>query len=553
MAVNVTPLKRTDNASILDAIRAESSDQYMARIPEATQGGVQATLMALTEYRPLMNEFISSLVNRIGTVIARNNSWTNPFAQFKRGMLTYGNTIEEIQTGLLNAHGYDPDRDYMEESLFGSEVPETKSIFHTINRQNFYKVTINDMLLRRAFLEDGGLSAYVNQLLTTPSTSDNWDEFLLMTKLFSLYERMGGFFHVAIPDVAADTSAPEDAKAALRAIRAFSETLKFISTRYNAAHMPISAQPDELILFTTPGFKAAVDVEALAAAFNVDYANVQPRIITIPDEFFGIPGCQAILTTAEFFVCADTLLEVTSQFNPASLNTNQFLHHHQIVSTSLFAPAVMFTTNASDVVVMTPPSITTVSAIVYEAVDGVVPTTVKRGGMAALIAEGVDANSIVNSGVRWTVTGNTSIWTYITAQGVLHVAPNETAATLTVSAFSAWIDPSNVRANSVLATKTVTLATTPAADVTWPEVGVVTGIEIAGVALPGFAAGTLTYAYNGGVSLTKLTKADVIVASSGVSATVTVAAVTGGWTVTVVTDAGIAAAPVTYTVNVTHT
>ena len=551
MAATVTPLKVTDNASILDAIRAEASDQYLSRIPEATQGGVEATLLALTEFRPLMNEFISSLVNRIGTVIARNNAWTNPFAPFKRGMLTYGNTIEEIQTGLLKAHGYDPDRDYMEESLFGTEVPESKSIFHTINRQNFYKVSINDMLLRRAFIEDGGLSAYVNQLLTTPSTSDNWDEFLLMTKLFALYERMGGFFHVAVPELARGKGTPEDAKAALRTVREFAEILQFISTEYNAAHMPISAQPEQLILFTTPAFKAAIDVEALAAAFNVDYAKIQPRIITIPDTFFGIDGCQAILTTEEFFVCADTLLEVTSQFNPVSLNTNQFLHHHEIVSASLFAPAVMFTINQDDVMVMTPPNITTVSAITIEAIDGVIPTTVSRGGMIALLAEGIDANSIINSGVRWAITGNTSIWTYVTAQGVLHVAPNETAATITVYAYSSWVDPTNVRNNPPVASLVVTLATSPAANELWPETGAVAGITIAGTPLPAFAPATLTYAYND-TALTALTVNDIVVDGSGVSVTVDVVPVTGGWTVTVVTDAGISSAPVTYTVNVTH-
>jgi hypothetical protein len=122
-----------------------------------------------------------------------------------------------------------------------------------------------------------------------------------------------------------------------------------------------------------------------------------------------------------------------------------------------------------------------------------------------------------------------------------------------VSAFSAWVNPANVRSNPIVVTKVVTLATSPAADTLWPETGVISGIKIAGVAIPSFAAGTLTYAYNGGAGLTALHKADIEVDSSGVSVTVTVAAVTGGWTVTIVTDAGLASAPVTYTVNVTHT
>lgn len=551
MATQVTPLRVTDNASILDAIWQESTDLYQARIPQATQAGIRATLDSLTEFRPQMNEFIGTLVNRIGTVIARNMSWSNPFAEFKRGMLAHGNTIEEIQVGLIEAHTYDPDREYMEKSLFGTSTPPTQSLFHRINRQNFYPVTVNEMLLRRAFLEDGGLSSYVSQLLNSPITSDNWDEFIIITKLFAEYERLGGFWRVAIPEINDDSSSVE-AKMALRKIREYTDILKFISVKYNAAHFPIAVQPDELILFTTPAFKASLDVDALAAAFNMQLAQIAPRIITIPEEYFGIEGCQAILTTRDFFVIADTLLENTTQYNPVKLQTNFFLHHQEILSCSLFAPAIMFTTNMNDEVVVTMPNITSVADITLEAIDGVVPTSVARGGMVACLSEGIDANGIVNSGVKWTVTGNASMWTYITDSGVLHIAPNETATSVTVHAFSAWVNLADPRADAPTKSLVVNIDANPAANAIWPEVGTVTGITIHEALVP-VVDGTTTYALSL-KGLAALTVGDVVVESSGVSVvSVDVADVAGGWTVTVVTDAGPSSAPVTYTVNVTNT
>ncbi|WP_206920558.1 hypothetical protein, partial [Alicyclobacillus suci] len=87
----------------------------------ATQANLRDTLNSLTQYRPMWNQFVDALVNRIGSVVARNISWTNPLQEFKRGMLNYGDTIEEIQVGLLKAHIYDPDRDYMEKAIFGTE------------------------------------------------------------------------------------------------------------------------------------------------------------------------------------------------------------------------------------------------------------------------------------------------------------------------------------------------------------------------------------------------------------------------------------------------
>ena len=201
MAVEVRPLKVNSNEGIMDAIRADSSMEYQNRIPSATEAGVKETVERLLNYRAHYNEFIDALVNRIGLVIARNTSWTNPLAPFKRGLLTFGDTIEEVQVGLLKAHVYDPDREYLEKDLFGTERPDVQANFHRVNRQNFYKVTINEDLLRRAFLEPGGLNTFVNQLMSAPTTSDQWDEFLLTCSLFSKYESMGGFYHVNVPDL----------------------------------------------------------------------------------------------------------------------------------------------------------------------------------------------------------------------------------------------------------------------------------------------------------------------------------------------------------------
>ena len=438
--MNIRPLRDNSNAAIMDAIRAEASPQYFQRIPAATQAGVKDTVEHLHQFRPHMNEFMDALVNRIGTVIARNTVWTNPLSDFKRGMMGFGDTIEEIQTGLLKAHTYDPDRDYLERDIFASETPASESNFHRINRQNFYKITMNEDLLRRAFLEDGGLAGFIGQLMQAPTTSDNWDEFLLTCQLFKEYENNGGFYHVKIPDVASPASTAEDAKSALRTMRGFADTLPFISTKYNAAHMPTFANRDEMLLFATPEFQAAVDVEALAGAFNVSKTDLYGRIVTIPKEQFAIKGCQAIMTTKDFFVIADTLLENRSMQNPVGLGTNYFLHHHSIISASRFVPAVMFSSVKDDSVITIDKPVTGITAITFEPLaDGTTPTNVARGGMVGLVAEAVTAGDA--KAVSWYVTGGNSQRTYITQQGVLHVGIDETAKSLTVGAVTTWIDP----------------------------------------------------------------------------------------------------------------
>lgn len=441
MAVNIRPLKPSPNDFLLDQIRTDASLDYQRRIPEATKAGVQDTVRALNSYRPAMNEFMDALVNQIGRIVARNMSWSNPLAPFKTGMLEFGDTIEEIQVGLLKAHNYDPQREYLERDIFGTERPEIQANFHRVNRSDFYKITINDALLQRAFLDPSGLSNFITQLMTAPTNSDQWDEFLLTVRLFTEYENAGGFYHVNVPDVRDLNSDATEAKVALRKMRAMADTLTFPSRKYNVAGMPTFANRDDLYLFVTPEYNAAIDVEALAGAFNVDRANMHGRIVPIPAEHFQIPGVQAIMTTKDFFVIADQRLENTSAQNPVGLHSNYFLHHWQVISASRFVPAVMFWTGKDDEVIEVQPKVTGITSVAATNRNDETVTDVERGEAYSLDAVVVtDPVGAPNDGVRWTLTGAEALRSYVTQSGVLVVAPNEPSDSLTVTASTTWID-----------------------------------------------------------------------------------------------------------------
>lgn len=439
-------LKDRTNQEIMDAIRSDMPLSYQARIPAATQAGVKNTAEQLFTYRPMLNEFVDALVNQIGSIVGQGMVWSNPLAIFKQGMLSFGSTVEEYQVGLLKAHTYDPDRDYMERDIFGQEQPDVKSIFHTVNRQNYYKITINDTMLRRAFLDEGGLSSFVTDLMAAPTTSDSLDEFKLMCRLIPQYENMGGFYKVQVGDVASLSSTEADAKSALRKMRAMAGNLRFPSRKYNAASMPTFAEPEDLVLITTPEFQSGIDVNALAAAFHVDYANFDSRTLQIPQSEFGITGAQAILTSKNFFRVYDTRIENTSMPNPVGLYNNYFLHHHGIISCSTFVPAVLFTTAAGTVdppITIKPPTGLTIT--VDKAADGSAVTTFKAGGIYGLSVTGAPANSDYST--VWSLTGNQSNKTYVTQDGNVHIGSDETATSVTITATAVFAD--NVKDDQV--------------------------------------------------------------------------------------------------------
>jgi hypothetical protein len=546
--LDVKTFKPTSNELLLDAIREDASPDYQARIPEATVAGVQATMKALQTYRPQQNEFIDALVNKVALSIMRTTSWLNPLAEFKRGLLTGGDTIEEIMVGLIKAKTYDPARDALESELFGSAPIEVQTNFHRVNRRDKYKVTVNQPLLMSAFGKPQGLSQFAAQIMNAPGTSDQWDEFLLMCSLFREYESNGGYFKVGIRDITNpdSTTLTEDTKSVLTQIRSLAGTLKFISRQYNAARMPIAATPDELVLFVSPEFNAVLDVEALAGAFNVDKMATSGRIIEIPREQFGIEGVEAILTTKDFFVVGDQVFETASQWNPASLQTNYWLHRWQVISASRFVPAVAFSTLGGDEIIKVLSPVVGIEAITVTDKDGATVTDVKRGEIYQLTSAATTADgSTVNAGVRWELTGQTSPRTYVSFTGVLHVGGDEGGANLTARATSTYLDAENVMRNGETTTKALTVSG-PVVLAAWPEVDnpntaaddaqrVVTGITVKGVAVaPTFAPGTSTYTVTvpGGtaakgdveVTATGIDQGDILVKTSNAGKTITVEA-----------------------------
>ena len=456
MADKTVKMLSATNEQILNAIRTDASYAYQQRIPAATQGDIADTVNNLLAYRPMMNEFIDALVNRIGDVVIKSKVWTNPLAQFKRGMMQYGETIEELATTLLQAKRYDPNKCH--DDVFKCNPPDVMSNFHSINRQDYYELTVNDMLLRRAFLTDYGLQDLVGRIMETPYTSDYWDEYLIMRNLFVEYARIDGYYKVQVPDASAVTTRAEKQDAAMaitEAVRSMAGKMRFLSGQYNAAGVPTFTTNEDLVLFATPEFVAMLDVNVIAFAFNTSAADFKMRVVEIDD--FGIDGCQAILCDKDFFMCADTLIDFESIRNPKAISWNYWLHHHGIYSVSRFVNAVMYTTEAGTTVTVPDIKVTDVTVDYAAKADGTKPEFAPKGERTRLTAtvagtvtpetEGYE----VPQGVTWAITANNTgvesggvrlkMGTFIDAEGVLHVDADETAANATVTATSTYIDP----------------------------------------------------------------------------------------------------------------
>ena len=548
---DILELRDLTNAEILDGIREDAGWDYQSRIPAATQAGVADVVNKLNEYRPHWNEFLNAFVNRIGAIYARNQAWQNPLAVFKKGMMTFGDTVEEYMSDLLEAHGYDPDRNYGEKFLFGQERPNVEVNYHRVNRQDMYKVTVNEKMMRRAFLNDGGLSQLISQIMEAPLKSDMFDEFLIMSRLFAQYEANGGFFKIRVPEFRGLTAGETEAREALKTVKALAYELPILSRQYNAAHLPMAARPEDLTLIGTPEFLASIDVDGLAPIFHLDKATIMAeRTIGLPSKYLGIDGAQGILTTKDFFMVMDTLIENRSQPNPAGLYDNFFLHHHGIYSASRFVPAILLTSESGTITIREEFTVSSLATPVVSDNENASLTTVNRGGLYSVSTAAVTDPVGHDVAVAYSVTGNKSTKTYVTSQGVLYVGANETATTFTLTAHSVIVDATNPR----LDPKTSSVVLTVAGDLSneWPITGEIAAITIAGVEVAGVDPADTSYT----LTLPKGTAvkpSDVVVMTTyGADAEVTVTTVGArpGYDVVVTVDGGTGVA-VAYTVAVT--
>lgn len=451
------PLTDFSNVQLLNMIRNESSPEYQRRIPAATQSNMDITVSMLMSSTQLKNEFYSSLINRIGGTMVHSWKWSNPLSVFTRASQTYGDTWQEIAVGMPLAQVYDPNAEYLGADNFRKWKVDVDSLYHRLDFAHFYPVTTDDKTLRRAFTSDNGLSSLTSQLIQSCYNAAEVDVFEAMCHMFTQYARLGGYWRVHMnADLNKMTSTQDEARGLLRQIRSWADSLKFVSTRYNARHMPTFAKPDELVLFCSPEVKSALDVQGLATVFHRTDAEPNiDRIIVVPEDRFGIDGVQAILTTDKFLIDIPVIEEMTQQVNPVNINSvNNYLHMQRIISVSGFAPAVLFWNGAASTDNVVRPAGTTAVAPKFALKLSVygegatTPEDVARGGAVQVEADTTitnDGQATWRSGAVKYSIGTTdkplSEWTYISPTGVLVVGIDEANTVIPVQATADYINP----------------------------------------------------------------------------------------------------------------
>src|SRR5690554_4869806 len=289
-----------DNITLLNTVWENASTEYQTRIPQATQTNIAEVGNAILDYAPAKNEFLDALVNKIALQIVSSKMATNRLAKFKKGNLPYGMDIEEIYTDMAIDLGFDVAT--AENEVFKRQKPDVKSMYHRVNREGMYKVTIQDGQLKRAFTNAGGLGKLVSSIINSLYSGNAHDEYILMKQLMADYfTNVPTAKMIEVPKVVDQASA----QAFMKAVKQTSTDFEFMSTDFNPAGVMQKAEKSEQVLLIHKNVDTNISTDLLAWAFNS--GNFDPNIQKVViDDFGSMPNTQAVLVDQQFFQVYDT-------------------------------------------------------------------------------------------------------------------------------------------------------------------------------------------------------------------------------------------------------
>lgn len=391
---------------VLNAIRESATQNYKDYVPKATADAesIRDIGAVIMDYPSLQNEFLSALVNRIGRVLVTSKMYSNPWSVFKKGMLEFGESIEEVFVNI--AKPYQFDQSVAENEVFKREIPDVRAAFHIMNYQKYYKATISNDQLKQAFLSYDGVTDLIAKIVDAMYTGANYDEFITMKYMLARHILDGHMYPVEIPAVTSDNM-----KSIVSAIKGVSNSMEFLSTDYNLAGVATHTVKADQYMLVNSKFDATMDVEVLASAFNMDKAEFMGKRVLVDsfgkldiarlnvlfaddptyveisaDELSALNSIPAVIVDKDWFMIFDNYNNFTEQYNGQGLYWNYWYHVWKTFSISPFANNALFVSGA--------PAVTAISVNPSTATVAV--------GQTLQLSANVETENFAPKSVTWT-------------------------------------------------------------------------------------------------------------------------------------------------------
>ena len=267
----------------LNALRELSSTIYHEYVPVIDDDtDISAFATPIMEYPVVYNEFCDVLVNKLVYSQFETMTFNNPLRVLEGDRIPLGFAGEHLYTNPAQARGFNVN-DFA--GLLIKYEADVKVEYHTINSDVQYCVTIARQQLKKAMTSWDNLAEFITQLSNSLYNGCYIDEFRWTKNIIS-----GAFKeNRAVYEKITAVSDESTAKAFVEKARNYFLNFQLPSTSYNAwaknggAGRPITtwSRPEDIVLVIRNDIRSKIDVQSLASAFNLPYADFLGNVITV--------------------------------------------------------------------------------------------------------------------------------------------------------------------------------------------------------------------------------------------------------------------------------
>lgn len=337
-----------NNYNVFNAIRGYTSQSFRDIVPMATADNIAqiSSILLNNQYQPLLNEFVSTMINRIGlTMIANRTQYENPLERFKKGSMPLGTDIQELYENPAEKQQYEVSNKQMAKVLLITD-PDTHVAYYRRNRQDYYTKSISEENLQGAFVSWDKFNEYIRNITNSLYSGNYIDEFKYTKALID-----GAYDNdKVITKVVTSPVSKDDCDNLLEEIQNTYSYMTFPSTEYNAYSKFSGAKgtittwttKDRISIIIRADILNKIKVKSLASAFNLNEVEFREKMFVV--DKFNNPEILFVICDEAWLQIYDNMMRFTEQFNASALVWNEYLHVWNTYAISPFANAVLFCT-----------------------------------------------------------------------------------------------------------------------------------------------------------------------------------------------------------------
>lgn len=339
----------------LNALREISSEIYHKYVPIIDDStDISAFANPILDVPVVMNEFCDVLVNKLVYSQFESFTFNNPLRVLEGESIPLGYAGEHVYVNPAKGRGFNVN-DFA--GLLFKYEADVKVEYHTVNSDLQYPVTISRQQLKKAMTSWDNLAEFITSLSNSLYNGCYVDEFRFTKNIISgAYKENRG-----VIETISAVSSEDTAKAFVEKARELFLNFQLPSTKYNAwaknggEGKPITTwtRPEDIVLIIRNDVRAKIDVQSLASAFNLSYADFMGNVITVDDfdsydddgnKVFDGSAIVGMIADKSWFKIKTQDMYMESFVNPNNRTIQYYLNVIRMYNMSLFANGVIFAT-----------------------------------------------------------------------------------------------------------------------------------------------------------------------------------------------------------------